>query len=134
MESPLGSSSRRQPCSGGAHRADTSSRAAYDDWVWTAQAEREFDKFPEAMQGNFLDLIERVLDRQTRAGAGDVKPVERGIYELRDRYKNNHYRVFWFVHARVCVAVTCFYKNSQKTERKDIDRAIARRKAYLREA
>jgi phage-related protein len=130
----LGSSSiRNQPPRGGAHRAESGDRGAYDDWVWTPQAEKEFDKFPDVMQGNFFDLIQRVLDRQTRAGAGDVKSVHRGIFELRDRHKNNHYRVLWFVHDRVCVAVTCFYKNTQKTEKKDIDRAIARRKAYLRD-
>lgn len=133
MEFPLGSSNRKRPSRGGAHRTAPAERAGYDDWEWTPQAEREFDKFPDGIQGNFFDLIERVLDRQTRSGAGDVKAVDRGIFELRDRYKNNHFRVFWFVHNSVCVAVTCFYKNTQKTEKKDIDRAIARRKAYLRD-
>jgi phage-related protein len=127
----LGSSKRRGKPPGGAHRADSNARPAYDDWEWLPQAEREFEKFPDAMQGNFLDLIERVLDRQTRSGAGDVKHLDRGIYELRDRYKNNHYRVLWFVDGRACVAVTCFYKNQQRTEKRDIDRAVQRRKAYL---
>lgn len=127
----MGSSKRQQKPRGGAHRAESSARPAYEDWEWTPQAEREFLKFPDTMQGNFLDLIARVLDRQTRSGAGDVKHLDRGIYELRDRYKNNHYRVLWFVRDRVCVALTCFYKNSQKTEKRDIDRAIERRKKHL---
>lgn len=127
----MGSKKRSTDGGGGAHRAEPEQRPGYDDWEFTSQAEREFEKFPDVMQGNVLDLIERVLDRETRSGAGDVKHLDRGIYELRDRFKNNHYRVLWFVQDRHCVAVTCFYKNSQKTEKKDLDRAIARRRTYL---
>jgi phage-related protein len=124
-------SKRKTNSTSGAHRAEPAPKPAYDDWDWTRQAEKEFDAFPEMMQGNFLDLIERVMNRQTRPGAGDVKHLGRGIYELRDRIGSNHYRILWFVDGRVCVAVTCFYKNSQQTEKKDIDRALQRRKAYL---
>lgn len=111
---------------------DPAAGNAYDDWVWLRQAEREFLKFPEVMQGQFIELIERVLNRQTRPGAGDVKPLGNGILELRDRYKNNQFRVLWFVHKRVCIALTCFYKSSQSTEKRDLDRANERRKAYLK--
>lgn len=128
----MGSNKRGTTRGGGAQRAALESRAGYSDWVFTPQAEKEFDKFPDIVAGNFLDLIERVLDRQTRAGAGDVKKLDAHIFELRDRHKNNHYRVLWFVHSGACVAVTCFYKNQQKVQRQDLDRANARRTAYLR--
>lgn len=116
----------------GTHRAEPAPKVAYDDWDWVPQAVKEFDKFPELVQGRFFDLIERVINRQTRSGAGDVKHLGRGIYELRDRVGNNHYRVLYYVDGRVCVGLTCFYKNQQRTEKKDIDRALARRKTHQR--
>jgi phage-related protein len=72
--------------------------------------------------------MERVLTGETRFR--DVDDLGDGIKELRHRVGNNHYRVLFFIRGRVCIGLTCFYKNQQRTERVDLDRAKARRDSY----
>lgn len=120
---------------GGAHRAEPA-KATYSDWEWwpnetgrRQRAEKEFFKLPEVVQGELLTRIKRLLDGETRRQ--DVDDLGDGIKELRYRTGNNHYRILFFIHGVVCVGLTCFYKNQQRTEKVDIERAKKRRSEYL---
>lgn len=127
---------KRRATAGGSQRAVDSAapgpKPVYDDWDFAPRAEKEYDQFSKVVQGRFVELIERLLNGQTRSGAGDVKNVGDGIYELRVRVGNNQYRILYFVCRQVCVGLTCFYKNQEKLPRQDLSRAQERRKAYLR--
>lgn len=119
----------------GARPAEPAQSPVYDDWVWwpneksrRSRAEEEFLALPPLVQGELLTRIKRLLDGETRYK--DVDDLGGGIKELRYRYGNNHYRVLFFVSDRTCVGVTCFYKNQQKTEKTDLDRAKQRRSKY----
>ena len=115
-----------------------SEASPYDDWVFwpnvegrRSAARKEFDELPAKAQGELADRMKRVLDGTTRSQ--DVNNSIRGaIRELRVRLGNNHYRILFFTHGRVCVALTCFYKNQQRLEKDDIDRAESRMKSYKR--
>lgn len=123
---------RSMPAKGHKNESDDSaSQPAYDGWAWVSPAaEREFKDLSPRARGALFVRIDRLLDGQTRSGAGDVKVVGNGIFELRARQGNNQYRVLYFVNDRVCVGLTCFYKNQKKLEKVDLDRAVARKKAY----
>lgn len=115
--------------------AGTDSGVGYDDWVWwpnepgrRSRAEEEFVRLPPRAQGQLLDLMKRLVEGTTRFK--DVDDLGDGIKELRTRIGNNHYRVLFCVVDRVCVGLTCFYKNQQRTEKKDLDRAKGRRDSY----
>lgn len=66
----------------------------------------------------------------TLRGGSDIKPVQDGIFELRWRQGNNHYRVLFFRWGPHPVALTAFYKNQQQTPQTAIDRATERRKIW----
>lgn len=127
---------KRPAGSGGSHRADpTTSKVSYDDWVWwpnedgrRSRAEEEFFALPPLVQGEMLTRIKRFKEGETRFK--DVDDLGDGIKELRHRVGSNHYRVLFAVFGRVCVGLTCFYKNQQRTEKKDLARAKARRDSY----
>jgi phage-related protein len=121
--------------SGSARHTPGSRRATYDDWVWwpneagrRSRAEEEFNDLPALVQGEMLTRIKRLLDGESRFK--DVDDLGDGIKELRYRVGNNHYRVLFMISARVCVGLTCFYKNQQRTEKKDLERAKSRRDSY----
>lgn len=128
---PLGGA----PKAVGTHAAENASKRVYLDWVWwpnipgrRSRAEEEFFKLPANVQGELLTRIKRLLTGETRFK--DVDDLGDGIKELRYRVGNNHYRILFFVRESICVGVTCFYKNKQKTEKVDLDRAKNRRDQY----
>lgn len=56
----------------------------------------------------------------------DIDHLGGGIYEIRHRIGNNHYRVLFFQWGSYLVALTAFYKNQQATPKADLDRARTR--------
>jgi phage-related protein len=113
-----------------------SGKPNYADWVWwpnqkgrRSRAEEEFfSELPPKAQAEMLARIQRLLTGETRFK--DVDDLGDGIKELRYRDGSNHYRVLFFIDGTVCVGLTCFYKNQQKTEKTDLDRAKRRRDSY----
>ena len=136
----MGSSSRKKSskgaAAGGARREAGAAKTVYDDWVWwpnepsrRSRAEEEFRaNFPPPVKAEMLTRIGRLLDGDTRSM--DVKDLGGGIKELRYRTGNNHYRILFAVFDKTCVGLTCFYKNQQRTEKVDLDRAKSRRDNY----
>ena len=115
---------------------ESAGKPTYDDWVWWPNTEgrrspalKEFRKFPPAVQGEMAALIQRFLKGESRRH--DMTNMGQGLKELRYRTGNNHYRILFFVaDGRLCVALTCFYKNQNKTEQTDLERAKTRRDSY----
>ncbi|WP_419197611.1 type II toxin-antitoxin system RelE/ParE family toxin [Microbispora hainanensis] len=68
--------------------------------------------------------VDRYLKGESRFK--DVDSLGDGIFELRHRHLNNHYRVLFMLWGPHCVALTAFYKNQAKTPKADLDRAKAR--------
>ena len=137
----MGSNNRRRgkkAASNAARKSSDSSQAkpSYDDWVWwpngqgrRSRAEEEFFKLPAKAQGELADRMKRVLDGTTRAQDVD-NGIGHGLRELRVRIGSNHYRVLFFISGRVCVGLTCFFKNQQRLELTDLERAKQRMSSY----
>lgn len=96
---------------------------------------REFiDGLPAKAQAKIawsLDLLARF---GVQLGEPYVKPIARRekLWELRVTISPNIYRLFYFaVSGRKFVLVHAFTKRSQRTPRKELDVAEARRKEYL---
>lgn len=104
-------------------------------WIWfrpsaegRSPARKEFDALPPEGRGRLLKAVERYLKSETRRH--DVDHLGGGIYELRTRVGNNHFRVLFFLWGQHCIALTAFYKNQQATPQTDQDRAKTRRAAW----
>lgn len=115
--------------------ASESDKTVYSDWVWwpndkgrRSRAEEEFKALPASVRAELLVRISRFLKGESRYK--DVKSLGDGVLEIRHREGNNHYRVLFFISGDVCVALTCFYKNQNKTEKVDLDRAKSRKSKY----
>lgn len=101
-------------------------------WIWyrlevegRSRAQEEFDDLPPAGQGRLLAVVRRFIDGEARRK--DVDHLGDGIYELRTRVGNDHYRVLFSNWGPNWVALTAFYKNQQATPKQDLDRAKDRR-------
>lgn len=110
-------------------------KATYSDWVWwpneqgrRSRAQEEFQALPGSVRAELLARISRFLKGESRYK--DVKNLGDGVLEIRHREGNNHYRVLFFIDGDVCVGLTCFYKNQNKTEKNDLDRAKSRKSKY----
>lgn len=92
------------------------------------RAQEEFESLDPEMQGRLLKVIKRFLVGGSRRA--DVDKLDEYIYEWRTRKGNNHFRVLFFNWGHICVAVTAFYKNQQRTPPGDLKRANDRRKQW----
>lgn len=106
-------------------------------WLWWSKdpggprraLEEYLQEVPARARAKMDVTIRRYKQGATRRG--DVKPLGRGLYELRVSERNNHYRVIFFHWGSACVALTAFYKNQNAVPKEDIDRAVARRQTWL---
>lgn len=94
------------------------------------RARQEFESLDPEMQGRLLKVIDRFLAGQARRA--EVDKLDDCIYEWRIRKGTNNFRILFFNWGHVCVALTAFYKNQQKTPLADLKRANDRRRAWLR--
>lgn len=90
--------------------------------------EKELDGLPRDAKAALVNRMQRYLLGQLRPG--DLKHVQDGIYELRWRDGNDHYRVLFFQWGRHPVALVAFFKNQQRTPKSKVDLAKKRRKAW----
>ncbi|PWU48911.1 toxin [Micromonospora globispora] len=112
--------------------ADSSGEPPARKWIWyrlevdgRSRAQEEFEALPAAGRGRLLAVIQRFLNNESRRK--DVDHLGGGIYELRTRVGNDHFRVLFCNWGPHCVALTAFYKNQQTTPKQDIHRAEDRR-------
>ena len=72
-----------------------------------------------------------LLKTQDRLPQKFVKHITEGLYELRTEYNGNIYRVFFiFDEDKIVVLFNGFQKKTQKTPKKEIDKAIMIKKEY----
>jgi phage-related protein len=88
---------------------------------------------PEQQQKIKYGLL--LLKTQNRIPAKFVRCIEDGIYELRTEYEGNIFRTFFIFDAEnLVVLFNGFKKKTQKTPRKEIDKAKQIKKAYYERA
>ncbi len=91
-------------------------------------------KNPKAKEKIFYVL--RIIETTQRVSIDYLKHIEgtNGLYEIRIQSGSDIYRVFCFFDAgRLIVVANGFQKKSQKTQKKEIDRALQIKSAYENE-
>ena len=93
-----------------------------------------FEEFIETLPDDVVKKIDyglALLSRPERAPAKFVKLVDDGIFELRTEWESNIYRVFFiYDKGNVVVLFNGFQKKSQKTPRKEINKAKRIKQEY----
>lgn len=104
-------------------------------WLWwrkerdgRPKAKEEFEGLPLEGRAGLAKRVERYLAGESRYK--DVDSLGDGIFELRCRHQNNHFRVLFMLWGRHCVALTAFYKNQKQTPKADVERAKSRAKRW----
>ena len=93
-----------------------------------------FEAFMSGLEEKVQEKIQYgllLLKIQDRLSTKFVKAVRDGLFELRTEYKGNIYRVFFiFDEGQVVVLFNGFQKKTQRTPRKEIDKALAIKEDY----
>ena len=93
-----------------------------------------FEAFIETLEEDERKKIEYgllLLKTMNRLPTRFVKHIEGGLYELRTEYEGKEFRTFFvFDEGRVVVLFNGFQKKSQKTPRREIEKAKQIMKAY----
>lgn len=101
---------------------------------WRREAEaaprcrEEFEDLPSDVQARLYENIRRYLAGESRRQ--DVDHLGGGIFEIRYRKGNNHYRVLFMKWGHVSVGLTAFYKNTRATPTPALRRAKQRAKQW----
>jgi len=93
-----------------------------------------FERFIETLLPNELkklDYIISLLETSDRMPAKFIKHIRDGLYELLLEYNSNIYRVFFiFDESQIVVLFNGFQKKTQKTPKKEIEKALKIKEAY----
>lgn len=90
---------------------------------------REFESLDKQGQAALAEKLTRLKQGKTRRE--DLKEIRDDIFEVRARVGNNHYRLLAFQDSPVHIIVlSCFFKNTAKTPKQEINKAIERRKQW----
>lgn len=93
-----------------------------------------FKEFFENLDAGTQDKILYVLmllQTQDRIPLKFMRLIEEGFYELRIEYQSNIYRIFFcFDEGRIVILFNGFQKKTEKTPKKEIDKAKILRKEY----
>jgi len=96
-----------------------------------------FERFTETLSPNELkklDYIISLLETSDRMPAKFIKHIRDGLYELLLGYNNNVYRLFFiFDEGHIVVLFNGFQKKTQKTPKKEIEKALKIKEAYYAE-
>ena len=72
-----------------------------------------------------------LLETQDRIPVKFMRLIDEGLYELRIEYQSNIYRIFFcFDGGRIVILFNGFQKKSEKTPKKEIEKAKILRKDY----
>ncbi|QBO58325.1 type II toxin-antitoxin system RelE/ParE family toxin [Chryseobacterium salivictor] len=87
-----------------------------------------FDDFIKKLHPKVVEKIEYIFDiieTQERISEKFVKHIENGLFEIRIEYQSNIYRVFFcFDEGKLVVLFNGFQKKSQKTPKKEVEKAL----------
>lgn len=114
----------------------TSRGTTYGDWVWhttgpdaRSAVEKEFEALPVIARASLSQRMDK-FQAGTHAPR-DVKNLGNGLMEIRVKIGSNPYRLIFFCHGRIPVALTVFKKKTQQTSQKDLKRAQDRMATWL---
>ena len=99
--------------------------------------ENHFDTFYELLDADLKDKIDQILYLITIIQQIPKKFFEsisgvKGLYEIRIEFKSNIYRIFCcFDKGNLVVLFNGFQKKTQKTPKKEIDKAVLLMKKYF---
>ena len=89
-----------------------------------------FDRLDTGTQDKILYVL-MLLQTQDRITLKFMKLIEEGLYELRIEYQSNIYRIFFcFDEGRIVILFNGFQKKTEKTPKKEIEKAKILRKEY----
>ena len=89
-----------------------------------------FDRLDTGTQDKILYVL-MLLQTQDRIALKFMKLIEEGLYELRIEYQSNIYRIFFcFDEGRIVILFNGFQKKTEKTPKKEIEKAKILRKEY----
>ena len=78
-----------------------------------------------------VDYVLQIIISVERISTKFFKHIDDGIYEIRIEYKGDIYRIFsFFDEGRLIILLHGIQKKTQKTPRKEIDRAKKLRREY----
>ena len=78
-----------------------------------------------------VDYVLQIIISVERVSTKFFKHLDDGIYVIRVEYKSNIYRIFsFFDDGKLVILLHGFQKKTQKTPRKEIERAKTLRKEY----
>ena len=93
-----------------------------------------FKEFLNSLDARTQDKILYVLmllETQDRIPVKFMRLIDEGLYELRIEYQSNIYRIFFcFDGGRIVILFNGFQKKSEKTPKKEIEKAKILRKEY----
>lgn len=93
-----------------------------------------FEKFIQTLNEKELKKLNyllSLLETEDKLPIKFIKHIIDGLYELRLEYESNIYRVFFiFDEGNIVVLFNGFQKKTQKTPRKEINKALKIRKDY----
>lgn len=95
-------------------------------WDWDQRAEREFNNLSVAASAKLAEVIQRYLDDRHRPGEVQGMPGHKGLWEVRAQAANGWPRVLFTKTGEGCRGLTAFMKKSNRTGKRDIDRATRR--------
>ena len=89
-----------------------------------------FDRLDTGTQDKILYVL-MLLQTHDRIPLKFMKLIEEGLYELRIEYQSNIYRIFFcFDEGRIVILFNGFQKKTEKTPKKEIEKAKILRKEY----
>lgn len=92
-------------------------------------SKKEFEALDKQGQAALLQKLVRLRRGETRGN--DLKAIREDIFEIRAQVGNCHYRVLAFQDSPVHIIIlSCFHKNTRKTPKHEIDKAVERRKVW----
>ena len=72
-----------------------------------------------------INYVFEIIETHERISAKLVKHIESGLFEIRIEYQSNIYRIFFcFDEGKLVVLFNGFQKKTQKTARKEIEKAL----------
>lgn len=78
-----------------------------------------------------IDYLLQLLKSEERLSSRFVKLIRDGLFELRISVKGNIYRLFFiFDEGEIVILLNGFQKKTQKTPRKEIDKALKIKEMY----
>ncbi len=93
-----------------------------------------FEAFMSTLKGKEQEKVQYgllLLKTQDRLPSKFIKLIREGLYELRTEYGGNIFRVFFiFDEGNIVVLFNGFHKKSQKTPKKEIEKALIIKEAY----